>query len=98
MKFTIGETTTPDNPNGNKKEFAAEIEADTQVIASNVGESRVHNITQAAAVSAALDLSKPQVPGQPPESPGRTIPGSDSDDDPNIDDSTDAPETDDNKF
>ena len=98
LKFTIGETTTPDNPNGNKKEFAAEIEADTQVIASNVGESRVHNITQAAAVSAALDLSKPQVPGQPPESPGRTIPGSDSDDDPNIDDSTDAPETDDNKF
>ncbi len=62
LKFTIGETTTPDNPNGNKKEFAAEIEADTQVIASNVGESKVHNITQAAAVSGALDPSKPQVP------------------------------------
>lgn len=70
LKFTIGETTTPDNPNGNKKEFAAEIEADTQVIASNVGESKVHNITKAAAVSAAVNLSKPQVPGQPPESPG----------------------------
>ena len=62
MTFTIGETTTPDNPNGSKKEFAAEIEADTQVIASNVGESRVHNITQAAAVSAAVNLSNPQVP------------------------------------
>ena len=62
LKFTIGETTTPDNPNGNKKEFAAEIEADTQVIASNVGESKVHNITKAAAVSAAVNLSKPQVP------------------------------------
>lgn len=70
LKFTIGETTTPDNPNGNKKEFSAEIEADTQVIASNVGESKVHNITKAAAVSAAVNLSKPQVPGQPPESPG----------------------------
>ena len=62
LTFTIGETTTPDNPNGSKKEFAAEIEADTQVIASNVGESRVHNITQAAAVSAAVNLSNPQVP------------------------------------
>ena len=62
LTFTIGETTTPDNPNGNKKEFAAEIEADTQLIASNVGESKVHNITQAAAVSAAVNLSKPHVP------------------------------------
>lgn len=62
LKFTIGETTTPDNPNGNKKEFEAEIEADTQVIASNVGESNVHNITKAAAVSAAVNLSNPQVP------------------------------------
>lgn len=62
LTFTIGETTTPDNPNGNKKEFAAEIEADTQVIASNVGESKVHNITKAAAVSAAVNLSNPQVP------------------------------------
>ena len=50
--------------------FEAEIEADTQVIASNVGESNVYNITKAAAVSAAVNLSKPQVPGQPPESPG----------------------------
>lgn len=69
LKFTIGETTTPDNPNGNKKEFAAEIEADTQVIASNVGESRVHNITKAAAVSVAGAL-KSKSSGQPPESPG----------------------------
>lgn len=98
MKFTIGETTTPDNPNGNKKEFSAEIEADTQVIASNVGESKVHNITKAAAVSAAVNLSKPQVPGQPPKSPGKTIPGSDDNDDSDIDDDTDAPEIDENKF
>ena len=98
LKFTIGETTTPDNPNGNKKEFSAEIEADTQVIASNVGESKVHNITKAAAVSAAVNLSKPQVPGQPPKSPGKTIPGSDDNDDSDIDDDTDAPEIDENKF
>lgn len=69
MNFTIGETTTPDNPNGNKKEFEAEIEADTQVIASNVGESRVHNITQAAAVSVAGAL-KSKSSGQPPEDQG----------------------------
>lgn len=69
MKFTIGETTTPDNPNGNKKEFEAEIEADTQVIASNVGESRVHNITKAAAVSVAGAL-KSKSSGQPPEDQG----------------------------
>ena len=98
MKFTIGKTTTPDNPNGNKKEFAAEIEADTQVIASNVGESKVHNITKAAAVSAAVNLSKPQVPGQPPESPGKTIPGSDDNNDPNKNNTTNAPKTDDNEF
>ena len=69
LKFTIGETTTPDNPNGNKKEFSAEIEADTQVIASNVGESKVHNITKAAAVSVAGAL-KSKSSGQPPEDQG----------------------------
>ena len=98
LKFTIGETTTPDNPNGNKKEFAAEIEADTQVIASNVGESKVHNITKAAAVSAAVNLSKPQVPGQPPKSPGKTIPGSNPNNNPKINDGSDADETDENEF
>lgn len=98
MKFTIGETTTPDNPNGNKKEFEAEIEADTQVIASNVGESKVHNITKAAAVSAAVNLSKPQVPGQPPKSPGKTIPGSDTNNNPKINDGTDSDKTDENEF
>lgn len=97
LKFTIGETTTPDNPNGNKKEFEAEIEADTQVIASNVGESKVHNITKAAAVSAAVNLSKPQVPGQPPKSPGKTIPGSDTNN-PKINDGTDSDKTDENEF
>lgn len=69
LKFTIGETTTPDNPNGNKKEFSAEIEADTQLIASNVGESKVHNITKAAAVSVAGAL-KSKSSGQPPEDQG----------------------------
>lgn len=98
LKFTIGETTTPDNPNGNKKEFEAEIEADTQVIASNVGESKVHNITKAAAVSAAVNLSKPQVPGQPPKSPGKTIPGSDTNNNPKINDGTDSDKTDENEF
>ena len=98
MTFTIGETTTPDNPNGSKKEFAAEIEADTQVIASNVGESRVHNITKAAAVSAAVNLSKPQVPGQPPKSPGKTIPGSNPNNNPKINDGTDSDKTDENEF
>ena len=97
MKFTIGETTTPDNPNGNKKEFAAEIEADTQVVASNVGESKVHNITKAVAVSVAGAL-KSKSSGQPPESPGKTIPGSDDNNDPNKNNTTNAPKTDDNEF
>ena len=78
--------------------FAAEIEADTQVIASNVGESKVHNITKAAAVSAAVNLSKPQVPGQPPKSPGKTIPGSDTNNNPKINDGTDSDKTDENEF
>lgn len=97
LKFTIGEATTPDNPNGNKKEFAAEIEADTQVVASNVGESKVHNITKAVAVSVAGAL-KSKSSGQPPESPGKTIPGSDDNNDPNKNNTTNAPKTDDNEF
>ena len=77
--------------------FAAEIEADTQVVASNVGESKVHNITKAVAVSVAGAL-KSKSSGQPPESPGKTIPGSDDNNDPNKNNTTNAPKTDDNEF